>query len=425
MAVKPGYKQTEVGIIPEEWEVVAVERLVEERTLAKPLDGNHGNIHPKSSDYVYHGIPFVMANNFSNGHVNFENCKFITKERADKLQKGFSVSGDVLLTHKGTVGNTAIVGELSTDYIMLTPQVTYYRVLDANSLNNSFLRHYFDSQSFQSLFTSLAGGGTRAYLGIVKQLALPIIMPPIKEQRAIAAVLSDVDALLGALERLISKKRDLKQAAMQQLLTGQTRLPGFHGEWEVKALGGLADIRSGGTPSTAEPKFWDGEVLWCTPTDITALKGRKYLFETSRRITELGLKFSSAEKIPANSVVMTSRATIGDCAINTVPVSTNQGFKNFVPFHYVDVDFLYYLLTTQKQGFISLCGGSTFLEIGKGQLVTYEVWLPLDKGEQTAIAAVLSDMDAELEVLEQRLAKTRTLKQGMMQELLTGRTLLL
>ena len=240
-----------------------------------------------------------------------------------------------------------------------------------------------------------------------------------------AAALSDVDALLVALERLVAKKRDLKQAAMQQLLTGQTRLPGFHGEWEVKALGDLADIRSGGTPSTAEPKFWDGEVLWCTPTDITALKGRKYLFETSRRITVLGLKSSSAEKIPANSVVMTSRATIGDCAINTVPVSTNQGFKNFVPFHYVNVDFLYYLLTTQKQGFISLCGGSTFLEIGKAQLVTYEVRLPLDKGEQTAIAAVLSDMDAELEVLEQRLTKTRALKQGMMQELLTGKTRLL
>ena len=135
-----GYKQTEVGIIPEEWDVVAVEKLVEEKTLAKPLDGNHGNIHPKSSDYVGYGIPFVMANNFANGQVNLESCKFITKERADKLQKGFSVSGDVLLTHKGTVGNTAIVGELSTDYIMLTPQVTYYRVMDADRLHYRFLR---------------------------------------------------------------------------------------------------------------------------------------------------------------------------------------------------------------------------------------------------------------------------------------------
>jgi type I restriction enzyme S subunit len=125
--------------------------------------------------------------------------------------------------------------------------------------------------------------------------------------------------------------------------------------------------------------------------------------------------------IPANSIVMTSRATIGECAINRVAVSTNQGFKNFIPFEATAVEFLYYLLLTQKQGFIKLCAGSTFLEVGKGQLAGYEVRLPKTKGEQTAIAAVLSDMDAELTALEARRDKTRALKQGMMQELLTGR----
>jgi type I restriction enzyme S subunit len=243
-----------------------------------------------------------------------------------------------------------------------------------------------------------------------------------KEQRAIATALNDVDALLGALDRLIAKKRNLKQAAMQQLLTGQTRLPGFSGEWEVKRLGELADIRSGGTPSTTDGRFWDGDVPWCTPTDITALDGRKCLNSTTRTITPAGLAASSAEIIPAFSVVMTSRATIGECAINTVPLSTNQGFKNFVPFEEIDGEFLYYLLSTQKQGFIRLCGGSTFLEIGKTQLVAYEVRLPTTKDEQTAIAAVLSEMDAEIAALEARRAKTRDLKQAMMQELLTGRT---
>jgi type I restriction enzyme S subunit len=226
---------------------------------------------------------------------------------------------------------------------------------------------------------------------------------------------------LSALDKLIAKKRDLKQAAMQQLLTGQTRLPGFSGEWQVKRLSELANIRSGGTPSTQIPRFWDGEIPWCTPTDITALDGHKHLTETSRTISHDGLQSSSAEMIPANSIVMTSRATIGECAINRVAVSTNQGFKNFIPFEATAVEFLYYLLLTQKQGFIKLCAGSTFLEVGKGQLAGYEVRLPKTKGEQTAIAAVLSDMDAELTALEARRDKTRALKQGMMQELLTGR----
>ncbi len=303
----PGYKHSDVGVIPDDWDIVSVKQLVEEEILEKPLDGNHGNIHPKSSDYVGYGIPFVMANNFVNGEVDLSGCKFITKERADRLQKGFALTGDILLTHKGTVGSTAIVGELNTDYIMLTPQVTYYRVRDANRLDNRFIRHYFDSSSFQSLFASLAGGGTRAYLGIVKQLELPIVKPPVDEQRAIAQALSDVDALLATLDEVIVKKRDLKQAAMQQLLTGKTRLPGVSGEWVVKRLDAIAEIRSGGTPSTGEPSFWDGDILWCTPTDITALNGHKYLRETSRLISLLGLNASSAEMIPAQSVVMTSR----------------------------------------------------------------------------------------------------------------------
>jgi type I restriction enzyme S subunit len=208
---------------------------------------------------------------------------------------------------------------------------------------------------------------------------------------------------------------------MQQLLTGQIRLPGFSGEWEVKRLGELGEIRSGGTPSTTQPHFWDGEVPWCTPTDITALRGYKYLVNTARMISSAGLQASSAEVIPARSLIMTSRATIGACAINLVPMTTNQGFKNVVPFAQFDVEFLYYLMTTQEAGLVALCGGSTFLEISKKQLSAYGLLLPRDRAEQTAIAAVLSDMDAELAALEARRDKTRNLKQAMMQELLTGR----
>jgi type I restriction enzyme S subunit len=191
--------------------------------------------------------------------------------------------------------------------------------------------------------------------------------------------------------------------------------------WVFKKLEDIAEIRSGGTPSTTQAEFWDGDILWCTPTDITALNGHKYLTKTSRTITRQGLKCSSAEVIPGNSIVMTSRATIGECAINQTPVSTNQGFKNFVPFDEIDVDFLYYLLQTKKKDFISLCGGSTFLEISKAQLTSFETKLPSDKIEQTAIATVLSDMDVEIAALETKLVKYRQLKQGMMNNLLTGK----
>ena len=253
---------------------------------------------------------------------------------------------------------------------------------------------------------------------------IPVALPPtLAEQRCIAEALSDADALIESLDQLLAKKRQIKQGAMQELLTGQRRLPGFVREWQVMRLAELADIRSGGTPSTSRSEFWAGEIPWCTPTDITALQGGKHLEQTSRTVSALGLASSSAELIPPGSIVMTSRATIGVCAINVVPLSTNQGFKNFVPFECVVGEFLYYLLTVQRQRFLCLCAGSTFLETGKTQLVGYEVCLPEDKNEQAAIAIAitLSDMDAELAALEARLAKTRLLKQGMAQALLTGR----
>lgn len=188
-------------------------------------------------------------------------------------------------------------------------------------------------------------------------------------------------------------------------------------DWDMKPLHELAEIRSGGTPSTSLAEFWGSDFHWCTPTDITALNGYKYLYITSRSISMLGLKNSSAELIPANSILMTSRATVGECAINKVPLTTNQGFKNFVTFENVDVEFLYYLLSTKKQEFVRLSGGSTFLELGKTQLSNFVVAIPA-KPEQSAIAEALSDIDNLIDSQEQLIAKKRQLKLGIMQELL-------
>ncbi|WP_085633691.1 restriction endonuclease subunit S [Marivita cryptomonadis] len=250
---------------------------------------------------------------------------------------------------------------------------------------------------------------------------IPLVLPPLDEQQAIAAALSDADGAVAGLERVIAKKRLIKQGAMQDLLTARRRLPGFSGEWEEATLSELADIRSGGTPSTSDATLWDGDIAWVTPTDITALDGRKFLSGTTRTISRAGLRQSSAELLPEGTIVMTSRATIGECAISTIPLTTNQGFKNFIAKNRADRDFLYYLLTSQKKGFIELCSGSTFLEIGKTQLTGYTVRVPETKREQQAISTVLSDMDAEIQTLEGRLTKARAVKEGMMQNLLTGR----
>lgn len=264
-------------------------------------------------------------------------------------------------------------------------------------------------------------GAIRANIGQADLRTVIVPKPPLPEQHRIAEVISDADELIQALESLLAKKRGIKQGAMQELLSGSRRLAGFTGELKGVPISKLAEIRSGGTPSTIRPEFWGGEIPWCTPTDITALSGGKYLTTTARTISAAGLAASSAELIPPGSVIMTSRATIGECAINLTSVTTNQGFKNLIPRVGTDVEFLYYLMSTQRERLIALCGGSTFLEISKSDLSGLEVNVPESEKEQKAIASVLAAMDEELKTLDQKLAKARRIRRGMMQELLTGR----
>ena len=410
MAVKAGYKQTEVGIIPNEWDISSCSA-ISERIMV-------GIVIRPSQYYVKNGVPAFRSANIREEGINDLDLVFISEASNSVLSKSQTRTGDVLTVRTGYPGTSAVVrskhaGCNCIDILITRP---------SNKVDSEWLAIWINSPFGKEQVLRNQGGLAQKHFNVGDLRNLVVALPPLPEQRAIAAALSDMDALLSGLDQLIAKKRDLKQATMQQLLTSQTRLPGFSGEWEVKRIGDVCEIRSGGTPSTTQPNFWDGDVPWCTPTDITALRGHKYLTKTARTISSVGLQTSSAEVIPSRSLIMTSRATIGACAINLIPMTTNQGFKNLVPFAQYDVEFLYYLMTTQEPGLIALCGGSTFLEIGKKQLSIYEIFLPRERSEQTAIAAVLSDMDAELAALEARREKTRSLKQAMMQELLTGRT---
>lgn len=174
-----------------EWKEYTVQELIDLEMLDEPLDGNHGSIHPKASDYVDEGVPFIMANNLINGVVDLDGCAFISEEQAKTLRKGFAKPGDVLLTHKATIGRTAIVPD-TYETIILTPQVTYYRV--KQGIDNRYLKYYFDSPDFQTTLNNWAGSGsTRAYLGITAQHKLPVILPPYCEQRKIADILEVLD----------------------------------------------------------------------------------------------------------------------------------------------------------------------------------------------------------------------------------------
>jgi type I restriction enzyme S subunit len=225
-----------IGIKDESFELWTVRQLVSEKILEKPLDGNHGEIHPKGNDFVTEGVPFIMATDVNNGQVDYESCSFISAKQSDGLRKGFARNGDVLVTHKATIGRTAIVKYDKHPYIMLTPQVTYYRVKNQQRLNNHYLRYYFDSDLFQKTLHLYAdSGSTRAYLGITEQQKLPILLPPIAKQRKIASILSAYDELIENNRRRIALLEKLAEEIYREWFV-RLRFPGHEATKRIKGI---------------------------------------------------------------------------------------------------------------------------------------------------------------------------------------------
>ena len=411
--VKSEYKQTEVGVIPEAWEVAQIEEL-------KPFvtSGSRGWA-PYYSD---RGSLFVRITNLSRDtiYLDLKDSKFVNlpPDASEGIRTQLQ-EHDVLISITADIGIVGYVDSRVPTPAYINQHIALVR-FDPTKTSGKFVSYYLASEKPQKLFRASTDVGAKAGMSLLKVQKLQLALPSHPEQRAIAGVLSDVDALIGALDFALVKKRDLKQAAMQQLLTGQKRLPGFRGEWDVKRLGELAEIISGSTPKTGEPSYWNGSIKWCTPTDITGCAA-KYLVDTDRAISADGLSSCSAQLLPIGSLLLCSRATIGEVRIAGCEICTNQGFKSLVCKLGVSNEFLYYKLLTMKSQMIERAIGSTFLEISKKDTASLALSIP-EHAEQTAIAEVLSDMDAELAALTQRRDKTRALKQGMMQELLTGRT---
>lgn len=373
------FKETEIGLIPEDWEIKTVKQLIDADVLEKPIDGNHGSIHPKGSDFVPSGIPFIMASDLKNGKVDIHNCSFIRKSQADNLKKGFSKEGDVLLSHKATIGRTAIVSGLNTDYIILTPQVTYYRVKNLNKLNNLFLKYYFDFKNFKQLFVTWAesGGSTRAYLGIVAQQKLPIIIPPITEQRKICGIVSSIDEKIQLNQEMNRTLEAIGQAIFRHWFVhyefpdengqpyksgGGEMLDSELGEipmgWEIATISDLcSSITNGGTPKRKEPSYWEnGSIPWFKTGELFDSP----LIDSEEHITEEGLNNSSCKLWCPNTILIALYAspTVGRLGILKNYATSNQACSGLVAKKDVGYQYLFYTLLFKRGELNSIAVGS-------------------------------------------------------------------
>jgi len=402
-----------------EWNRKSIDSLVKDNIIYPQKDGNHGNIHPKSSDFVPKGIPFIMASDIRNGEIDYYNCKHISKEQADNLQKGFAKENDVLLTHKGTVGEVAIIRENEFPYLMLTPQVTYYRIKNKSKLSNEFLRSFFLCGDFQKILLDTSGGGTRAYVGITAQGKLNITLPPtLLEQQKIANCLSSLDDVINAATEKLDLLKDHKKGLLQQLFPaeGQTqpkfRFPEFKndGNWEEKKVEVACDKPfSGGTPKSNNPKFYGGSIPFIRSAEIDKETTELYL-------TEEGLKNSSAKLVKKGAVLIAMYgANSGDVAISKIDGAINQAILCLRS--KTNNSFLFQYLTHKKNWITN-----KYLQGGQGNLSgdiikSVELLFPKKTKEQQIIANCLSAVDELITVQEKKIKQLKDHKKGLLQQL--------
>lgn len=412
--IRPGYKQTEVGVIPEDWQASPLGKLCNFKT------GPFGSALHKS-DYTKGGIPLVNPMHIAGGAILPTDDMTVTAEAAQALSDFLLRKGDIVIGRRGDMGRCAVVGNVEDGWLCGTGSMIVRPGLGADA---AFFQRVLSSPAVIGKITENSVGSTMVNLNQTTLRGLVVQEPPLPEQRAIAAALADADGLIAALEGMIAKKRDLKQAAMQHLLTGKTRLPGFSGKWEPRSLGSIsAFITKGATPTTYGFGWQSHGVLFlrseCVSDQGLDLSQSMFIADEAHRVLKRG-------EVRSGDLLITITGNVG----RVIRLADDFGVANInqhiarirITSEDVDGSYVYHQLSHPKylKYFNSIVTGQAYPQISLKQVREAIVLFPSVK-EQTAIAEVLSDMDADLAALDAQAAKARAVKQGMMQELLTGR----
>ena len=408
-----GYKDTELGRLPHDWDVTQLSYLVDpERTI------RYGIVQP--GEYESNGRLLIRGQDYSKGWVDADEMFRVSSAVEERYVNARVKAGDLIITIVGA--GTGHVEEIPSwlDAANLT-QTTARIAVNPKKADSQFLKYMLLSSFGRNQVSNYVKGAAQPGLncGDVERFTLPLPIS-IDEQKAIGASLRSIDDFIVSLNQLIAKKRDIQQAAMQQLLTGQRRLPGYSGEWDVKQLGDLVSRMANGCVYTSDEKNGVPITRIETISDGTINWKRIGYAKPSPEIESYKMQYGDILYSHINSIDHIGKvARYSGCK----PLYHGMNLILLRSISNVDSNFLFFLLSSEAirrtaRTLAKQAVGQA--SINTKELRALELTIP-DVGEQTAIASTLSDMDAELAVLESRRDKARQLKQGMMQELLSGR----
>ncbi len=382
MGVKQGYNQTEVGIIPEDWNISPLKELTKSIISGRSKSGNQIGTYP-----VYGSTGIIGYTE----HPEYEGEAILVARVGANAGKINSVSGKYSVTD-----NTIII-----------------KVKEDNSF--SFLTQLLEVKKINDL---VFGSGQPLITG--SQLkSLKFATPKIFEQKLITNILNDINSLIHSFDKLIKKKDYLKKTITHQLLTGSIRLKGFSEVWKLKRLGNLiTKIHSGGTPKTSIEDYFGGDIPWVSISDMT--KKGKIILDTERNLTSLGFSNCSAKLFKPGTVLFAMYASLGECSIAGVELCSSQAILGITCGSNLNNEFLYYYLNYKKSYIKSLGQQGTQSNLNKSMVEDFELYLPPTMKEQVAITKILNDIDNDLDKLIIKKEKILNLKKTTMFELLRG-----
>lgn len=403
-------KQTEIGIIPEEWKLKKLGNIAFITKLAGFEYSKYFNSYKTGGEIIV-----VRGTNITNNKLDLSDTKYIPKTTSDFLHRSKLSKGDLVFAYVGTIGPIYLINE--DDRFHLGPNTAKIKIED-KEVNTDYILNYFLSEYIRKEIEDRISVGAQPSLSMTKIRDFSIPIPTLPEQEAIANALSDADVWIESLQRLIAKKRLIKQGAMQELLVPNE-------DWEIKKLGKVIDVYRGGSPRPIQNFMTDKleGINWIKIGDTSS--SGKYIVSANEKILPEGENYS--RRVYPGDFLLSNSMSFGRPYILKIDGCIHDGWlvlQNYSSSF--NTEFLYYLLTSKYiiDQYKSKAAGSSVLNLNKELVSTVELIIP-SLTEQTRIATILSDMDTELETLESQLAKARQIKQGMMQELLTGRTRLI
>ena len=410
------FKDTEVGRIPEDWEATRIDKLCCLKARIGWQGLTTGEYLPQG-DYV-----LVTGTDFNDGYIDWKNCYYVSKWRYDQDINIQIKEGDVLISKDGTIGKVAFLdsipgpGTLNSGVFVVRPK-------QDNVMNKAYLSWIFKSIWFKSFIDQLTAGSTINHLYQKDFVKFQLVYPnDISEQSRIATALSAIDNLISELGKLIDKKRAIKQGAMQQLLTGKKRLKGFNEPWVEKKLGEDALILRGGSPRPIEDYITDSQdgLNWIKIGDVKP--NDKYFRKTAEKIKKEGL--NKTRQVKKGDFILSNSMSFGRPYILDIDGCIHDGWLVIQDYQETyDMLFLYYILCSDAvmNQYASMAAGSSVQNLNKEKVSNVLLYAPSSLKEQSAIAKVLSSMDEEISFLEAKREKYNAIKQGMMQQLLTGK----